>query len=331
MPVTVTVSRSNPMPVPLALAFTIVGAALIVAGFTVVGKVEVPGSGSAFDPDLILDVIAVLLIVPGWIIYARMLTRHARERRHAVDGIPRELAEPPGREDPAVVGAIVGEGRPRGRAVAATVLGLAQRDVIEIQEVGDRVRIAVPPDASGASRTDELVLGGLRERADVRGDVVGPPVWPDEIDWWRDYAHDARSRAMAAGLVESRIPFVALMLVSIFTATGLALIFFWYIASFVGFILLANGLPHLVARASGYRLSPAGIAERARWIAFGRYIHAQGSLRDVGPAGVAVWGPNLVYGVLVGEADKAAKILAPDVGRDEPPPGALTTQYTTEL
>jgi hypothetical protein len=319
------------MPVPLALVFTIVGAALIVAGFTVIGKLEVPGGESAFNADLILDIVAILLIVPGWIIYARLLARRARARRAAVVGIPRELAEPPGNEDPAVVGAVVGEGRPRGRAVAATVLGLAQGDVIDIQEVGGRVRISVPPDAAGRSRTDEIVLEGLRARADGQGDVVGPPIWPDEIEWWRDYAHDARSRAMAAGWVESRIPFVGLMLVSIFTATGLALIFFWYIASFVGFILLANGLPHLIARASGYRLSAAGIAERARWIAFGRYVHAHGSLRDVGPSGVAMWGPNLVYGVIVGEGDKAARMLAPDVGRDEPPPGALTTQYTTEL
>jgi len=136
---------------------------------------------------------------------------------------------------------------------------------------------------------------------------------------------------MAAGLVESRIPFIGLMLVSIFTATGLALIFFWYIASFVGFILLANGLPHLVARASGYRLSAAGLTARAQWIAFGRYIRAHESLRDVGLAGVAMWGPNLVYGVLVGEGDKAARLLAPDVGRDEPEPGELTARFTTEL
>ncbi|HEY8218199.1 MAG TPA: hypothetical protein VIH82_13765, partial [Acidimicrobiia bacterium] len=118
---------------------------------------------------------------------------------------------------------------------------------------------------------------------------------------------------------------------SIFTATGLALIFFWHIAAFIGFILLANGLPHLVARASGYRLSAAGLTARAQWIAFGRYIRSHNSLRDVGPAGVAMWGPNLVYGVIVGEGDKAAKALAPHVGRDEPPPGALTTTFTTEL
>jgi predicted membrane protein DUF2207 len=319
------------MPVPLAILFTVVGATLVVLGFTVIPAVEVPDSGTGFDTGIILDVIAFFLIVPGWILYARFAVRHNRERRDAVVGVPRELPEPPGRDDPAVVGTVVGEGRPRGRAIAATVLGLADRGVIEIQEAGDRVRIAVPEDASGATHTDQLVLDGLRARADEHGDVVGPPIWPRDVDWWPDYARDARARATKAGLVESRIPFVGLMLVSIFTATGLALIFFWHIAAFIGFILLANGLPHLVARASGYRLSAAGLRAREEWIAFGRYIRAHDSLRDVGPAGVAMWGPNLVYGVLVGEGDRAARVLAPDVGRDEPPPGELTARFTTEL
>jgi hypothetical protein len=330
VPVTVTVTRSNPLPVPIAILFTVVGATLIVLGFTVIPKVEVPEAGG-FDSGIIMDVLAFLFIVPGWIFYARYALRHAHKRRDAVVGVPRELPEPPGRDDPAVVGTVVGEGRPRGRAIAATVLGLADRGVIEIQEAGDRVRIAVPADASGSTYTDELVLDGLRARADERGDVVGPPIWPKDVEWWPEYARDARARAIEARLVESRIPFVGLMIVSIFTATGLALLFFWHIAAFVGFILLANGLPHLIARASGYRLSPAGIRARAEWIAFGRHIRAHDSLRDVGPAGVAMWGPNLVYGVLVGEGDRAARALAPDVGRDEPPPGALTAQFTTEL
>lgn len=331
MPVTVTVTRSRPLPVAFGLLLTLLGAGMILAGFTVVGKLDVPGTDGAFDTSTLMNVIALAFVVVPWLFYGRFLVRRASARRHAALDVPRELPEPPGGGDPAVVGVVVGQGRPSGRAVAATVLGLADRGVIELQEAGEQVRIDVPPDATGATRTDELVLAGLRARADAEGNVHGPPIWPGEIDWWRDYAHDARSRAIDAGLVETRIPFVGLMLVSIFTATGLAILFFWYIVSFIGFILLANGLPHLIARASGYRLSPGGVAERGRWIAFGRYIRAHKSLRDVGPAGVAMWGPNLVYGVLVGEGDKAARVLAPDVGRDEPPPGELTMQYTTEL
>lgn len=329
MPITVTVSRGTPLPPFVALLFTVVGAGLVVAGFTIVGKIELPGGTSGSDA--ILDVIAVLLVVPAWLFYARSLLRHARDRRAAADDVPHELAEPPGADDPAVVAVVVAEGKPSGRAVAATILGLADHKVIDILETGDRVIIDIPPSAAGASATDELVLDGLRARADGSGHVVGPPMWPDEIDWWRGYTRDARSRAIGAGLIESRIPLVGLMLVTILTATALALVFFWYIVSFIGFILFANGVPHLIARASGYRLSASGVGYRAQWVAFGRYIRAHKSLRDVGPAGVAVWGPNLVYGVLVGEGDKAARALAPKVGHDEPAPEALQTEFRTEL
>jgi hypothetical protein len=268
--------------------------------------------------------------VPAWFFYVRSLLRRARARRTAVAGAPRELTEPPSREDPAVVAVVVGKGEPSGRAVAATVLGLADRDVIDVQEYGDKIVIDVPATATGDSATDEIVLGALRAGADPAGAVAGPPIW-DDVKWWRDYVRDARGRAMADGLVENRIPLVGLMLVCILTATGLALIFFWYIAAFVGLILLANGLPHLVARASGFRLSAAGVASRAQWIAFGRYLHAHESLEDVGPAGVAIWGPNLVYGVLVGAGDKAARALSPDVGHGGSDPADVLSEYTVEL
>lgn len=331
----VTVSRGNPLPWPIAILFTLVGAGLIVAGFTVIGKVELPAGesdfGVGFGSSVILNVIAALLVVPAWFFYLRYLLRRSRERRAAAVDVPRELAEPPSNDDPAVVAVVLGSGKLSGRAIAATMLGLAEQRVIDIQEHGDKVVVDIPTGATGATSTDEVVLGALRQRADANGDVVGPPIWPDEIDWWREYARDARARATSAGFLESRIPLVGLMLVSIFTATALALVFFWYIAAFVGFVLLANGLPHLIAKASGFRLSSAGITSRAQWIAFGRYIHAHKSLRDVGPAGVSVWGPNLVYGVLVGEGDKAARALAPKVGADDPAPGELVTEYTTEL
>jgi hypothetical protein len=328
--VTVTASRGNPLAWPIALLFTIVGAALIVVGFTVVGKVT-PTEGDGGFAAAILDIVAFLLIVPPWCFYLLYLVRRRGQRRAAAVDVPDELSEPPSADDPAVVGAVVNQGAPSGRAVAGTILGLAARDVVGIQEHGPKLVITVPADARGATPTDQLVLGGLRGLADERGHVSGPPVWPDRPDWWGDYVRDARNRAVAAGLVETRIPFVGLMIVSIFTATGLALLFFWYLAAFVGFILLANGLPHLVARASGYRLTATGVTARAGWLAFGRHIRAHQSLRDVGAAGVAMWGQNLVYGVLVGEADRAARQLAPDVGRDRFEPVQHEFQKTVEL
>jgi uncharacterized membrane protein len=299
---------------------------LIVAGF-VIGKVDVPGN----DDSTVLDIVAAVLIVPTWFFYGRYLIRRARERHDAAAAAaPRELSEPPSRDDPAVVAVVLGRGTPSRRAIAATVLALADANAIEINEYGEKVVIEIPNDARGATATDELVLVALHERADPEGKVVGPPIWDDEkVPWWRDYARDARGRAMSAHLVENRVPLLGLMLVSILTATALALIFFWYVLTFIGLILLANTLPWLAVGVSGYRLTADGVRDRSRWIAFGRYVAAQGSVSDVGPAAVSIWGPNLVYGVLLGEGDRAARVLSPAVGRDEVP-HELVHEYSTE-
>lgn len=172
------------------------------------------------------------------------------------------------------------------------------------------------------------MLASLRERADD-GTVTGPPVWAGKVSWWPDFAKGARARAVATGLVETRVPFVGLILVTIMIAVAVSLIFFARTAVFVGCILLANGFPHLIARASGYRLTTAGRVERAQWLAFGRHLRAARSVRDVGPAAVAMWGPNLVYGVVLGEAPRAARPLTPDGDSDTEDP--VTTTHVYEL
>jgi uncharacterized membrane protein len=151
------------------------------------------------------------------------------------------------------------------------------------------------------------------------------------VPWWREFVGDARARAGELGLVEPRLPFVGLMLVFIMTAVAFSLVFFWRIPVFVGAILFANGVPHLLARASGFRLTTEGRARRAEWLAFGRFLRAQGSLREVGPAAVSVWGPNLVYGIVLGEGDRAAKMITPDVEGFDDEPGEIATEYEYKL
>ncbi len=193
MRVTVSASRGNPLAWPIALLFTVVGLVLIVLGFTVFGKIT-PDDGTGEDfSSTILEVIAFCLIVPPWIIYLFVLLRRGRRQRDADAGVPVELPEPPSADDPAVVGTVVNKGTASGRAVAATVLGLAARDAIEIQEHGPNVVVVVPDAAAGATTTDKLVLGGLRARADERGHVQAPPLWPDRPAWWGDYVRDART------------------------------------------------------------------------------------------------------------------------------------------
>jgi hypothetical protein len=309
---TVTVSRGNPLPWPIAMLLTVVGAALIVIGFTVVDPL--PGFGGS---DVILDVVAAFLVIPVWTIMILAVIRKAISTKPDVTaGIPNELPEPPGNEDPAVVAVVVGEGSPSHRAVAGTILSLAHHKKIDINEFGPKIVITVPKDARSDLATDALVLDALHERADSKGAVEGPPIWKHHVSWWHSYRGEARKAALSAGLLQYRIPFVGLMILMIFTSTALGLVFFSRMPVFIGSILFANGIPHLLARATGYRLSDQGQVMRAKWAAFARYLRKEGSVHDVGAAGVVMWGPNLYYGVVLGEAPKAAHELAPPGGDD---------------
>jgi hypothetical protein len=312
MPVSLSVSveRGNPLPVWAALLFTFVGGTLIVLGFTVIPPIPDADAG------VFMDVLALLFIVPAWLFYIAFHIKNFRRRRREVIHVPDELAEPPADLDAAVVATIVGEGTPSRVAVAGTLLQLAADGQLGVQEYGERVVIDIPAGRTGTSGTDGIVVDGLREVAGPDGDVTGSPVWPEKVRWWRAYRTAARKQATTAGMIVPRIPYIGLMLVAIFTSVGFSLIIFERVTAFVGLVLLANGLPHLITRLSGVKLGPTGRRSRAEWLAFGRYLRAHSNLREVGPGAVAIWGPNLFYGVVLGEAPHAAAPLTPGAADD---------------
>lgn len=322
MRVTVTTSMGA-LPAPIALLFTVVGAAFIVLGFTVVPPI--PDFGSS---NIILSVVAGLLVIPAWALFAVVMLRRLRTRGDVTTDVPDELPEPPSTHDPAVIATVIGDGQPGVRAIAGTALALAARRVISINEYGDNVVVQIPPDAVGENHCEILVLGGLREQAEPNGDITGRTIWKERVGWWSEFRQGARARATESGLVETRIPFAALMIVLVFTATGFSLLYFERIPVFVGSIVFANGAPHLVARGSGYRLTDSGKRLQAAWRAFGRYLYRHDSFRDAGPGGVVVWGPHLVYGAVLGVAERAAGPLTPRVaGVREEPPTEITKVY----
>ncbi len=329
---TVRISRGRPMASAFAIALVVVGVALVVYGIAVVGKTEVPGNGDASGALSWLGCLAIL--VPIWVVYFLVVVRNRRRRRARVGPVevPDTLTEPPSDEDPAVVATLLGRGTVPAVAVAATTLAIARAGWIDVHEVGERVVVSfdeTPTDAWTASDSDRFVLQALADRRDPEtGDVTGPPLYAAAHDWWRAYVADARARAIGAGLVEPRVPLVGLLILSVVTATVVSLAIFWYTLAFIGLLLLANGLPHLLVRVGGYRVSASGAVERAKWLAFGRGLRERGGLADIGPGGVAVWGPYLVYGVLLGAAPRAAEALTPEVGRAaEIPPDVMV--FTT--
>jgi hypothetical protein len=312
----ITVMRGNPLSVPWALLLAAVGGACIVLGFVLPVGAEFPG-GRVLD--VILWTVAAIVALPGWLLAFVILRNTRRERRRPIAEVPDELAEPPSDHDPARIAVLVGEGRPNRRAIAGTMLELAHRGVLEIEEYGDRLVVRVRADAEPAGDRERLLLDGLRENADPSGDIVGPPIWKRPVRWWRTFARDARNQAMTEGLVDAAIPFVAFTIAFTFTAVGVSFALFERVLVFVGIIPFAIGITHALGNVGGYKLTHAGRELRARWAAYARYLAEQGSLRDVGPAAVAIWGPNLAYGAVLGQAERAAVPLTPGATEEDVP------------
>ena len=234
------------------------------------------------------------------------------EQRREVSDVPKELSDPPDALDPAVVSVLWGDGRPDRRAVAGTTLALAQRKDIDIQEYGpDRLVVKVPVTEQGTNESERLVLGGLRAESATDGVIQGPPVWRGRTPWWRRYRRDAVQRATNAGFVTRVLPLVDMSGAFITTAIGFALFFFTRPVVYVKLVIAAQVLGTAICLVSGRALTRSGRRHRARWNSFRRYIHHHGQVDGVGPGGIVTWGPYLAFGVVLGEADDAARVLTP--------------------
>ena len=313
--------RRSPVAGLVAFTATAVGLFLMIFGFVAPGSLGASSGTSDGDvislvTNLVLVAIGLLIIVPTWVVFIRSTVSRWRERERVVGDVPHDVAEPPSTRDPALVSVLLGNGRPARRAVAGTVLDLARRRELSINEYGPRVVIEIHEPATAATGDEQLVLNALRSRAHD-GNVEGPPIWPGRIRWWRAFERNACDRAAAQGLLAPRIPPISAMIVGILTATGLGIMFFDHTAVFIGSIIFANGFPQLLSRVSGYHLTVDGAREKAHWTAFGRYLHEQRSFHDVGPAAIVVWGPNLAYGAVLGEAPRASTLLTPGATSDD--------------
>ncbi len=261
----------------------------------------------------IMTAIAFGLPAIFWTIVAVGVLRRLRERKRFIGDIPDTLSDPPdSTDDPAVVAVLDGEGRPGKAAVAGTILGLAHRKELEIQQYGPKVVVKVPITTASEQTSEQLVLAALRANASDDGVVEGPPVLRSDGRWWRAFRRDAVKRARAKGYVTRWLPLAPLSGAIVTTAVGIGIFFLSQPAVYAAIIIGTELIAWVISFFSGYTLTNKGWRQRALWRSFGRYIHQQGKLdRDVGPAGVIVWGPYLVYGAALGEADDAAKPLLP--------------------
>lgn len=254
--------------------------------------------------------------IPGifWLVVVKaLLARLARRHRVAAD-IPNELSDPPTNTDPAVVAVLEGEGRPERAAVAGTILAMAHRKAIDLQKYGDKFVLKVPLTTMPTNGSEQLVLDNLRAEATTQGQdsVVEGQIWRSPVRWWHSFRRDAVNRARTAGLATRWMPLAPLSGALIGTGVGAGFFVFTDPLAYLAIIFGVQILSVTVSVISGWTLTDQGWRERALWHSFARYIRHQGKIdREVGPEGVVVWGPYLVYGAVLGEAHDAARPLTP--------------------
>ncbi len=247
-----------------------------------------------------------------WLLVVKVLLVRFRDRRRVVGDVPKELVDPPSAADPAVVAVLKGEGRPDRTAVAGTILAMAARKAVDIQAYGDRLVVKIPLGLSGANTSEQLVLNALRAEASPEGVIEGPPVWRGSTRWFRAFRRDAVKRARDEGMVTRWMPLLPLTGALTTTGVGIGIFFFTEPVVYTAIVMSVQVIAWVVSFISGWTLTDAGWRNRAVWHSFARYIKNQGKLdTDVGPAGVVIWGPYLVYGAVLGEADGATRPLTP--------------------
>lgn len=217
--------------------------------------------------------------------------------------------------EPALAGLVVGDTRSgKQSVVAATLLELARRDVIEITgEDSRRFSISVPAEAGGDTKFENAVLKALRPSRNPTGpaEIDGPPVWHSRHAGLVDKTLQSAllAEARQAGLVRIRVPLVlsvgiavAMGVIAIIAGIGLG----WALV-FVGPLLAL-----LTSAAIGQELSTKGRFARDQWAAYGAWLRTSNpQLARAGVNEVKTLGDKLVYAAALGGAPVVAESLSP--------------------
>jgi Predicted membrane protein (DUF2207) len=243
-----------------------------------------------------------------------------------------------GPEPPAVANLLVNEWYVTSAAVPATLLDLAARRVVGLEEVGsDRfvVRTRAAPDRSGLTAYELQVLRFVEARAtggSAPVDVLRIGT-ADGASWLGQFSAAVVEDAEARGLAIKGLPRrerIALA-VGLAVLLGLAALAFelahvgphrtrggshqhagaWFAVALAVWFAIVMFIGRLrVVHATG-----TGRAACARWLGVRSYLRRNQSFVTQPPAAVAIWGRAFAYGVALG-ANRAAVAALP-VGPDD--------------
>jgi hypothetical protein len=258
--------------------------------------------------DLYSTVVAVVLTA-GWLVAVAMIRWHRRPRDPVVGPPTLDLGE----ERPAVVNLLVSDFRVTRDAVPATLLDLAARRIVEIEQTHPETYQCRLRGGTDATLTpyERRVLDVLRKRA-LDGVVPAGALTTGPADeskrWWRQFKAEVVAEAQARGLSRElwdartlRALTLASIAPSPFVVAPLS-----FEAAFV-YAVGAVGVIGWLKAGRRQRDTPAGLEAASHWLGVRARLAEDEVFPTIPPIAVAMWERYLAYGAAFGVAPGAVR------------------------
>jgi len=241
----------------------------------------------------------------------------------------------PGGEPPAVAGFLTEGFEVPDEAVPATLLDLAGRGHLEVEQIGPTtaIRVREPSGADPLAPHERRVLDHVRGLArdgllPAEALATGPEALSDA--WWRGFRAEVIEEARSRGL--SRPRWQPWQIGALWAGVALSFGLLWLsvevgerapesirptvpsAAALVGG-LAAAAVVHLLTSSRRERDTAAGLEAAGRWLGVRRHLSSSSELEDQPPGAVVVFGRSLAYAAAMGLAPAAVRGLP--LGRED--------------
>lgn len=231
-----------------------------------------------------------------------------------------------GDEPPGVANLVAHRFKPTRDAVPATLIDLAARGIVEIEDRGiGRYVCLVGPGAKGDSPAEKLMVDHLRSRA-VGGEVPAEALTTGPQDrskaWWNEFrkcvVEDAQGRGLSRDLWDkATVTYVFLALLPLaltfWTAVGFRDLDEVEESPLLTGVLMGGaavfGILLALAGSKRQRSTDTGRTAAARWLGVRQAFESSPSFPELPPSGVVVWERHLAYAAALGVAPRAIRAL----------------------
>jgi hypothetical protein len=235
-----------------------------------------------------------------------------------------ELAD----QSPAVVDLITGNWRLCDEAPSATVLDLAAKGALGIEEVGPELSLVrLRRDPGGLTPYEQLVYDHVRSLA-VDGVVATGALAEGSRDisrWWKSFRKKVIVEARAQGLSRPRwsranaalltaaaaVPSVAVGIAASISDTE------EHSAGLGAFVVVYGLLLTIMGKFNGERGTELGARAAAHWLGVRQHLAATGQFAEQPAASVTIWGRHLAYAGALGLAPRAVGSLPVSTPADD--------------